>query len=665
MKKTRILAVLLAAVLLFAAIPMTVGAESEKGGIVKDVVNFDGNYYATSENYFSLGSSLYDKDGNKLFTLENENEIIYTLTDNCIITVVGASSLDELENNEFDFKLYSLKDGTPSFKSTFENYPIVLEYNGWDYTAVLHVDIAGFLDSDLSNVEDFPIYGYDIIDSYGDVIHTENGPVVAEPVANGVFTETKILSIGIYESIINVVDGKVTRVDLAYSLCEPTELGDVIVWDFNNKCGVMDYSGKEIVPCRFDEISVIGDYYVGLMYDKDNPFAYSSSSVYTRSGKHPFSYYGGIVYYNGDVAIAEDYSYDPEFGEVMTYTVISDSSTVKELCYGDNVYVEGDYIICEGYGIASRGVTILDLKGNVISYAMDWDVQCVDTRNGSVIITDYTTCETYRVDSNMNRVETLEFWEYYEASYDNVAVARVCIDPDVEEIYSLMYKGKKISDDFMMFENSFVMDGCEVYIFVNGDDIFSEDLTYVAYIISGEKCPFYDIDESHWAASYITSCFEAGIMNGTGNGKFSPDMAVSRAQVVTTLWRLAGSPAPEGDCDFIDVADGMWYTDAVAWAAECGITTGVGGNYFAPDRNVTRGEVAAIIYRFAETMGEDIDGRADLSEFVDTAELADWNRDAFAWCADSGIITGKTGGRLAPTDVLTRAEISAILCRID
>ncbi|MBR6807207.1 MAG: S-layer homology domain-containing protein [Clostridia bacterium] len=661
MKKTRILAVLLAAVLLFAAIPVTVGADSEKGGIVKDVVDFDGSY-VTSESYFALGSSLYDKDGNKLFTLENENEVIYTLTDNCIITVVGDSDFTDLVSLELSFKLYTMEDGSLSFKSEFENYPLVMQYNGWDYTAVLHVDLSGIFDYE--DLEDLTIYGYDIIDSYGNVIHTESGPVVAEPVSNGVFTETKVRSIGSIQSIVTVEDGNVKRVDLAYSLCTPTELGDVIVWDFNNKCGVVDHNGKEIVPCRFDEIAVIGDYYVGLMIDNDDPFAYSSSAVYTRSGKHPFSYYGGIVYYNGDVAIAENYSYDPEFGDVVTYTVLSDSSTVKELCYGDKVYVEGDYIICQGYGITNMGVTILDLKGNVVSYGMDWDVQSIDTKNGSVIVTDYSTCESYRVDRSMNRVETLEFLDYYVMSYDNVAV-RHSYPTEEDESYCLVYKGKKISQEFMMFESSFVMDGCEVYVFINGDDIFSEDLTYTAYIISGDKCPFYDIDESHWAASYITSCFDAGIMNGTGNGKFSPDMAVSRAQVVTTLWRLAGSPTSEESCDFVDVADGMWYTEAVAWAAECGITTGVGGNYFAPDRNVTRGEVAAIIFRFAEAMGEDTDGRAELSDFADTDELADWNRDAFAWCVDSGIITGKTGARLAPTDVLTRAEISAILCRVN
>ncbi|MBR5447656.1 MAG: S-layer homology domain-containing protein, partial [Clostridia bacterium] len=217
--------------------------------------------------------------------------------------------------------------------------------------------------------------------------------------------------------------------------------------------------------------------------------------------------------------------------------------------------------------------------------------------------------------------------------------------------------------------NSFVVNGCEVHVFLDNDPE-TDEYIYVAYIIDGNKSPFYDIREDHWAREYIDTCFEAGIMNGTGGGKFSPSGAVSRAQVVTTLWRLAGEPEANGasGMTFTDVADGQWYTEAVAWAAENGITAGVGGSSFAPDRTVTRGEVAAILYRYASYAGEDVSGRADLNTFADTGALSDWNRDAFAWCVDGGIIGGKTTGELqpvylAPSDTLTRAELAAVLYR--
>ncbi|MBR5633149.1 MAG: S-layer homology domain-containing protein, partial [Clostridia bacterium] len=230
-------------------------------------------------------------------------------------------------------------------------------------------------------------------------------------------------------------------------------------------------------------------------------------------------------------------------------------------------------------------------------------------------------------------------------------------------------KGVKISGDHYNYWDSFVTNGCEVYVF-NDYDMDIPEISYVAYIIDGNKSPFYDIREDHWAREYIDTCFEAGIMNGTGGGKFSPSGAVSRAQVVTTLWRLAGEPEANGasGMTFTDVADGQWYTEAVAWAAENGITAGVGGSSFAPDRTVTRGEVAAILYRYASYAGEDVSGRADLNTFADTGALSDWNRDAFAWCVDGGIIGGKTTGELqpvylAPSDTLTRAELAAVLYR--
>ena len=359
---------------------------------------------------------------------------------------------------------------------------------------------------------------------------------------------------------------------------------------------------------------------------------------------------------------------DPEYGVTYTAALVTVAKTPEVIFESDNIWFEGDYVICEGHGLTNEGVAIFDLEGNLVAENSDWDFQCVDTGNGSFIVTDYSTCETYRLGRDLSRTETFDFLGYYESSYNGVTVQNSC--PTFEdESYNLVYKGEKISDDHEFYDLSrIIMDGCEVYVFMDGLKNYSDELTFTAYVIDGNKCPFNDVSESHWAAPYITSCYNDGIMNGTGGGNFSPDMEVSRAQVVTTLWRLAGSPKPDGENSFADVADGQWYTDAVTWAAESGITNGVGGNFFAPERTVTRGVVAAIIYRYAAYMGEDTDGKADLSSFADMDELADWNSDAFAWCVHSGIITGKSGGgvtpaRLAPTDVLTRAEIAAILCR--
>lgn len=657
MKKTRILAMLMAAVLLFAAIPMTVSAAPENSSIVTETVEFDGTY-AVSDSYFAIGTSLYDNDGNKLYTLESEDEIIYTLTDNCFITGSGE---EYSESFGLNFNLYSIVDGKVTFKSAYENYPFVLQYNGWDYTAVLHVDFSKILDANLETFEDFPIYGYDIIDSRGEVIYSKDGCIVAEPVGNGVFALSEFKSDGITYSVLTVTENGVKTRAYDFESCSATELGDLAVVGHDFSMGVISFDGKTIVPVKYaDVVDCADNYYIAYVEDEDDWFSYAESYVYDRSGKQVFKYDGNVTYFNGKIAVVTVKTNTAEFGEVETGAIITVSETPEVIYEGDNIWAEGGYVVSENVGITNEGVAIFDLEGNLIIENADWDFHCADLKNGSFVVTDYSICETYRVDSTLSRVETLEFLKYYEESYDNVTVRYTGLEPGT---YCLEYKGEAITLHHEMFDSRITLDGCEVYLFMDGLEDFDAELTYTAYIVSGIKSPFNDMSESHWAMPYVNFCFETGIMNGTGGGNFSPDMEVSRAQVVTTLWRLAGSPAPEGDCDFVDVADGQWYTDAVVWAAQCGITTGVGGNSFAPDRAVTRGEVAAIIYRFAEAMGEDTDGRADLSTFVDTSELADWNRDAFAWCAECGIITGKTGARLAPNDTLTRAELAAILTR--
>ncbi len=659
MKKTRILAMLMAAVLLFAAIPMTVGAAPKNSSIVKETVEFDGTY-AVSDSYFAIGTSLYDNGGNKLYTLENEDEVIYTLTDNCFITLEGSAvDIDDFDNLEYSFNLYSIEDGKVTFKSAFENYPLVMPYNGWDYTSVIHVDLSGILDSDFEDFDDVPLYGYDILDSYGNVIYSDKDQVAAEPVGNGLFAVSHT-SIFAPQNLIKVTDSGVAVVPQDFVTYFATESGDTAVMDFEYRMGIINSDGKIIVPAEYVDVVSCGDYYIAYVEDEDDPFAYAESHVYSK-GRCIFKYDGNVTYFNGKIAVVTVTTNTAEFGEVETGAIITVSETPEVIYEGDNIWAEGGYVVSENVGITNEGVAIFDLDGNLIIENADWwDFHCADLKNGSFIVTDYSICETYRVDSTLSRVETLEFLKYYEESYDNVTVRYTGLEPGT---YCLEYKGEAITLHHEMFDSRITLDGCEVYLFMDGLEDFDAELTYTAYIVSGIKSPFNDMSESHWAMPYVNFCFETGIMNGTGGGNFSPDMEVSRAQVVTTLWRLAGSPAPEGDCDFVDVADGQWYTDAVVWAAQCGITTGVGGNSFAPDRAVTRGEVAAIIYRFAEAMGEDTDGRTDLSAFVDTSELADWNRDAFAWCAECGIITGKTGARLAPNDTLTRAELAAILCR--
>lgn len=684
MKKTRIIAVMLAAVMLLSMIPMTASAADVRHPIVKDVVEFDGQYLS-SDSYFALGNSLYNGDGDKIFTLEAEDEMIYTLTDHCMITMcsnIGDLSdlegiedleniVDSLEGIEIGFNLYSINGDEVMLKSSFvDNYPCVLPFEGYRYTAVLHCDIITLLmgifggEFDEEAAYDL-IYGYDIIDEYGNVVYSQKGIKIAQPIGDGVFHVILLSSEGETQNLLTVTDNGIKEIEIGngYLMVQETELGHVMVMTEDFKYGVMNLTGDFLVMDEFDEVLVSDEYYIANETSEDF-YSPEKSYVYDRNGKCVWKYDDPTLYYNGKVAIVDTYfSFEAE-GTEYTNPIMKliDLSTGDVIVDAENIYCEGGYILAESTMARPYGTSLYSTDGEYIGGKDGWIV-CIDEGNYTIILEDADAEKIYRVNTDMEVVETLSYDNNYTTSYNNVSVAMTYGEDDMSAC--LWYKGQKISDDHMMAQDVIDMDGCDVFVFVN---YYDGEPIATAYIISDDKSPFYDINEDHWARVYIDECFEAGIMNGTGGGKFSPSGAVSRAQVVTTLWRLAGEPEPEGENKFVDVQNVLWYSTAVTWAAENGITTGVGGDYFAPNRTVTRGEVAAILYRYAEYAGDDVTAKADLSTFADADELSDWNRDAFAWCATEGIITGKTAGesspvRLAPSDALTRAEIAAVLCR--
>ena len=152
-----------------------------------------------------------------------------------------------------------------------------------------------------------------------------------------------------------------------------------------------------------------------------------------------------------------------------------------------------------------------------------------------------------------------------------------------------------------------------------------------------------------------------GLMNGMGNNKFEPDTHMSRAMLVTVLWRYAGSPK-EGTNSFTDVKNGQWYTDAIAWAAENGVVTGVGGGKFEPDGSVTREQLAVVLFRYSNSKGMDTARRAKLDSFPDAAKVSDWALAPMQWAVGNGLING-TNDALNCGGTATRAQTAAILHR--
>ena len=151
-------------------------------------------------------------------------------------------------------------------------------------------------------------------------------------------------------------------------------------------------------------------------------------------------------------------------------------------------------------------------------------------------------------------------------------------------------------------------------------------------------------------------------MEGTGEN-FEPDAPMTRAMLVTVLFRLSGEEAGKEN-PFVDVVDGLWYSDAVMWASENGIVTGVTEKKFAPDENITREQAVTVIIRYLEHIDKGVAKKAELSGYTDAEEISPWALDAFSLAVEGGIITGTEDKKLSPKEGATRAEIATIIMRL-
>ena len=175
--------------------------------------------------------------------------------------------------------------------------------------------------------------------------------------------------------------------------------------------------------------------------------------------------------------------------------------------------------------------------------------------------------------------------------------------------------------------------------------------------------PFHDVTEGDWFYEAVRCAYETGLMDGVGDNLFAPNSETTRAQLVTILYRLAGEPEPGGDSGFSDVAAGIWYTDAVAWAAANGIVNGVSETEFAPGKDITREQLATILFRYAEAKGYDVSARADLSAYPDADQIQSYAAESVAWAVAEGLIQGFEDNTLRPAGNATRAQIATILMR--
>lgn len=192
--------------------------------------------------------------------------------------------------------------------------------------------------------------------------------------------------------------------------------------------------------------------------------------------------------------------------------------------------------------------------------------------------------------------------------------------------------------------------------------------TYAFDVVNGvtaiARFPFTDVVAGTWYYGAAAYACNNGLFAGMTPTTFAPNATMTRAMLVSVLWRLAGAPAPKAPNTFVDVPDGAWYTDAVTWAAENGVVSGIGGSRFDPSGFVTREQTAEILYNYAHSKGYDVSARADLTAFPDAGSVSGWAEEALSWANAAGLINGTVrDGQtiLDPQGSASRAQVAMIL----
>lgn len=226
---------------------------------------------------------------------------------------------------------------------------------------------------------------------------------------------------------------------------------------------------------------------------------------------------------------------------------------------------------------------------------------------------------------------------------------------------------------YLLDELTVTANGKEVEVKDNGDGTYtfkmpSADAKIVVTFAEdpdwepAPEMPFTDVNEGDWFYDVVLYAYDNGLMTGVSATEFAPNQTTTRGMIVSMLARLEGVTSAE-DAGFADVAENDWYATAVNWAASVGVVNGYEDNTFRPNAPITREQMAAILYNYADYKGYDVSARADLSDYADAASISSWAEDVLAWANAEGLINGMTATTIDPQGATTRAQTAAMFER--
>lgn len=372
----------------------------------------------------------------------------------------------------------------------------------------------------------------------------------------------------------------------------------------------------------------------------------------------------------------------PEEAGIYATTFLWDTAKAGELYWYKAIFftavVEGEKLVPVEGTLSSQSVGMI-MQRNPAQWMSFWDIDmeekietlslvkgepnaaiaqvgtwpCTSTGNLSVSVSD--DCISVTELSGLVLIDPTEYgWSVVQASIDQATASlrvQVCAEPG----------GHREAEPTVIKEPTQTESGLTEHRCT----VCGASYTEKTYLYPPVFEQFTDVKEDDWFCGAVQFVVSNGLFNGTGKHQFSPEENMSRAMLVTVLWRYEGMPQ-EGKNIFTDVPAGTWYTEAVQWAAENGIVNGVGNGRFDPDGELTREQMAAILYRYAEGRNLDVTARGNLSGFADASTVSGYAKDAMQWAVAEGLIGGmKNGGRmvLAPSGSATRAQVATILMR--
>lgn len=312
--------------------------------------------------------------------------------------------------------------------------------------------------------------------------------------------------------------------------------------------------------------------------------------------------------------------------------------------------------------VVSKPVTIVAANGvtqtGTISAGNGYDVT-VD-ENGNIVIVkepEYNGKYSYEIFTKVGENGTISV-DRYATEGDDVTIT---VSPD---------------EAYLLDELTVTANGKEVEVKDNGDGTYtfkmpSADAKIVVTFAEDPDwepepeepaMPFTDVNENDWFYDVVLYAYDNGLMTGVSATEFAPNQTTTRGMIVSMLARLEGVTSAE-DAGFADVAANDWYATAVNWAASVGVVNGYEDNTFRPNAAITREQMAAILYNYADYKGYDVSARADLSDYADAASISSWAEDVLAWANAEGLINGMTATTIDPQGATTRAQTAAMFER--